>query len=499
MPWRRSWGRVGVGVAIAVVAVAGCTALARWCTPAPVVAGDRALAAAEARLAAAPAVSLRDGPLSAGWARRCITPDHPTGLFGYGERRGALSTGVADDLFVKALVLDNGPVRLLLFSADMLLMPDAFTSGVRQEVSRLCAVAPAAVLFSATHTHGAPNPWNAWAPGLLAGGRYDGRYVRALHAAFVDAAREAVAQRGPVTVAAASVEIDPYVANRVRPDNPVDTRVRFLRFQRDDGGGCVLANVPAHGTVLSGRNLLVSADWAGWLQRHLERVPGELAMVQGGALGSIRPVPPAPAPDDFQDVLDEASRHGQAVPEPASEATRAAWHDEARACALGRAVARLIGERVGNLVPVRQALLGYDVCTWELPPSRIYLFGSRPLPAWLSTRLGISSHTAIQALRIGDVVLEGIGGELSGELMLLLAAAARSRGVELWVSSFSWDYKGYISPDAYYLGGPGGRGSYETRDMAWFGPRAGSCFTEMLRGQLLRLTPGAPAAGATPY
>jgi hypothetical protein len=483
---------------VLLASLAGLAAVAFLWSPDPAVAGERALASARAVAAGASAATLTDGPLRAGWARRCITPDHPVGLFGYGERRGALSTGVADDLFVKALLLDNGSTRVLVFTADLLLMPDSFTDGVRREVCQTGTVERSAVFFSATHTHGAPSPWDLWAAGLLSGGRYDERYGRALRSAFIEAAREALAQLGPVTVASGTMTADAFVANRVRKDNPVDSAVRFLWFQREGGERCILANVPAHGTVLGGRNRLVTGDWAGWLQRHLERAPDVFAMVQAGAVGSIRPVTPEPTAADVQDVLDEARRHGQVVPAAATEAAAAAWHDAARACALGRALAGQIESSAAGLVRRDHAVLGHGRVAWDLPPARIFLLSSQPLPPWLAGALGIDSHTAFQALRVGGVVLEGIGGELSGELLLPLAAEARTRGVELWVSSFSQDYKGYISPDVYYLGGPGGKGGYETRDMAWFGPRAGACFTEIIRGQLAQFAavPAAPATAA---
>jgi len=481
---RRLWRR-GLLLALAL-GVLGWLVLR---SPDPLLAGDRALARAQDVVATAPPVALATGPLRAGWARRCITPDHPVGLFGYGERRGALSTGVADDLFARALLLDNGAARVLVFTADLLLIPDALADGVRREVCSFCAVPPEAVLFSATHTHGAPNPWDSWSASKLAGGRYDAAYGQALHRALIEAAQEALANLAPAGVASGVTGADRFAMNRVRKENPVDADIRFLRFTRGDGGCCFLVNVPAHGTVLGGKNRLVTGDWQGWVARHLEQVFGAFAMVQAGAVGSVRPVAPEPTEVDLLDVLDEARRHDPRVPAAVARTVPAAWHDFARACALGHAVAGMVVFEAADHAPDEQAALGYGSLAWDLPPPRVFLLPWRPLPPWLAAACGIDSETAFQALRIQDVVVEGIGGELSGELMLPLVAQARARGVELWVSSFSRDYKGYISPDVYYLGGPGGKGGYETKDMAWFGPRAGACFSVLIAGQLARFAP----------
>jgi hypothetical protein len=64
------------------------------------------------------------GPLRAGWGRAVITPPLGTPLAGFGARKGRPSTGVHDQLFVKALLLSDGDSYAAIIGADMLIVPE---------------------------------------------------------------------------------------------------------------------------------------------------------------------------------------------------------------------------------------------------------------------------------------------------------------------------------------------------------------------------------------
>src|SRR5947209_7557375 len=59
------------------------------------------------------------GERRAGVGRVEITPPVGTPLGGYGERKGAPSTGVHDPIQAKALVLDDGATRLAIVTSDL--------------------------------------------------------------------------------------------------------------------------------------------------------------------------------------------------------------------------------------------------------------------------------------------------------------------------------------------------------------------------------------------
>jgi len=91
---------------------------------------------------------------------------------------------------------------------------------------------------------------------------------------------------------------------------------------------------------------------------------------------------------------------------------------------------------------------------------------------FLVRRLGVEDEAWLSVVRLGDLALAGIPGDLSGEIAVNLKARARERGVELWVTSFDGAYVGYISPDHYYeTASREGLEGYEMYTMSWGGPQ----------------------------
>jgi hypothetical protein len=87
------------------------------------------------------------------------------------------------------------------------------------------------------------------------------------------------------------------------------------------------------------------------------------------------------------------------------------------------------------------------------------------------------------AVRVGDVVFINSPGDFSGEISLTWKQWAAAKGYDLWVSGFSGDYAGYISPDKYYqeVRDEKGRLAYETVLMSWTGPHQEAFFTSLMK------------------
>ncbi|MGC8847010.1 MAG: hypothetical protein ACP5QY_14310, partial [Candidatus Hydrogenedens sp.] len=62
-------------------------------------------------------------PLKAGWASQIITPPIGTPLGGYSDRKGKPSTGVHDELYAKAIALNDGEDTVVIVGTDLLLVP----------------------------------------------------------------------------------------------------------------------------------------------------------------------------------------------------------------------------------------------------------------------------------------------------------------------------------------------------------------------------------------
>ena len=93
------------------------------------------------------------GRFEAGWGSRSITPPIGTPLAGFGDRRGKPSTGVHDEIFVKALAVSDGTDKAVIVGADMLIIPENVAELVRIRVSQQTTLTANDILFNASHNH----------------------------------------------------------------------------------------------------------------------------------------------------------------------------------------------------------------------------------------------------------------------------------------------------------------------------------------------------------
>lgn len=388
------------------------------------------------------------GRLQAGWAVRIITPKIGTPLGGYGDRRGAPSTGVRDDLYAKALVLSDGRDSAAIVGTDMLLVPPNVADIVRKKVSEETRLTANEIYFTASHTHCGPG---AWAPGLagyVTGGKYDPSLVEFLGNAIADAVIEAHRLLKPAKLAHGAVDAPDRIRNRTRK-TPVDSELSFLLLEQDAGSRCYVVRFSAHPTIFSGKMMEFSAEYPGALQRNLESATGATAMYVGGGLGSCSPA----APDG-----PDAS---------------------ARVEAMGEALAKLVLENSATLEfqsHVDIAAAGMEVGMaqmqmrpvspkWRLSPLTGKIFGVPPV-GW------------VHAVRVGDLMFVGMPFDFSGETSKEWKEWAARRDITLWPTSFCAAYCGYLSPDRYYWEAPLG---YETGMMSWFGPNMEAQFTALMQ------------------
>ncbi len=94
--------------------------------------------------------------LKAGVARTLLTPFWGVELTGWGYYLERTWETVHDDLNATALVLENGETTLALVSLDLMVISDAFTKKVREQVRTETEIPPANIMVACTHTHNAP-------------------------------------------------------------------------------------------------------------------------------------------------------------------------------------------------------------------------------------------------------------------------------------------------------------------------------------------------------
>ena len=263
------------------------------------------------------------GRLRAGAAKVEITPPEDAALpmYGYAGRTDGHS-GVHDPLFFRAIVVDDGERQAALVAGDIGATPHEVWETVVPRISGATGIEPHYVLLSATHTHGAPHP----APTGGENPKHDA-YLAGVHDKIVALVQEAQSKLQPARMGSGTGEARVNMNRRARtadggwwlghnPDGVSDKTVRVVKFETLDGETLALyVNYGVHGTVLGGRNTLITGDLPGATSRFVEERLGADVIVPwtSGAAGDQNPI--YRTEDDFGGSIGSVDVLGQILGE----------------------------------------------------------------------------------------------------------------------------------------------------------------------------------------
>lgn len=260
-------------------------------------------------LRAAPAAQLK-----AGVARVDLTPplDLQTPLGGYGERMNRPAEGVHDRIYAKALVIRDGERKFVLVTADLLGFPPPVKPAL---VAALAAQGwkSEQILLLPSHSHtsiemNAINPLNTFAVPQI--GIFSPRVYEFFMERLVRVIQDADKQLVPVSVGTTAATLEGWNRNR-RGGAVTDKQLTVTRVDTREGKPlAVLVNFTAHPTFMSGEDMWFSGDWPGHLQRTVESLVGEgvTAMYYNGAEGDQAP---QGRPDAGESRWERAERYGR--------------------------------------------------------------------------------------------------------------------------------------------------------------------------------------------
>lgn len=218
------------------------------------------------------------GTLRAGAARVDITPaaDAALPMNGFASRTQGFKA-IHDNVFARAIVLDDGTTQAALVAWESLYVPDAIWADVSRRAAAELGIRPENLLFAAVHDHGAPTL------NLASGTPAQVAYVRKVENDAVEAIRLAKSRLQParfgIGAGAAYLNI-----NRREPagdggwalgfneTGPSDKTVAVIRFE--DLAGKPIAffiNYPVHAVVLGPENYQITGDLAGATSRFVEQ------------------------------------------------------------------------------------------------------------------------------------------------------------------------------------------------------------------------------------
>ena len=240
--------------------------------------------------------------LKAGSATANITP--PLGTRIPGGFRPRYAENVDDELFAKAVVIDNGTTRIAIVTCDLIAIPEKVADAAKARIADRCDISPAHVMINATHTH------TAVAIADLLGVDEDTEYTEWVPLKIADAVELAVWRRKPARVGFASVDEERITFNRrwhmrdgtvrfnpgiehpdlVKPTGTIDPEVAMMFVEATDDGTPIaaVANFSLHYIGTDNSNAL-SADYFGHFDRRMRHYLGDtcISLLWNAASGQI--------------------------------------------------------------------------------------------------------------------------------------------------------------------------------------------------------------------
>lgn len=377
--------------------------------------------------------------LKGGFSKVDITPPVGVWLSGYSSRNKP-SEGISDELYAKAMVLDDGQNKIAIVSADLLWFPLEITAEIREIARKKTGIPESNILVCATHTHFGPKIDKIrkdWPDTPVS--KVDKSYVQKLTKKIADSISTAAQNLKPVKLGVVKGEISEIVYNRrtKRPDGkvamtfrlppadanlvfgPIDPEVAILRV--DDASDLILGSIvnyachPVCGATDSNEFYSISADYPGYTARVVEQMEGGICLFALGTAGDMNPV--------RMEGENHRSRIGKAL---GGEVLRRLQFVPASGDITLKALKKPM------ILPLKK----------DLPPERITDANN---PEETLT-------TEIQVIRIGDIYILGLPGEVLVEVGLEIKKRA---GIEnLFIISLSNDACGYVChSQAYEEGG----------------------------------------------
>ena len=248
--------------------------------------------------------------MKTGFAKICITPPLGTPMAGYYEER--FSKGVLDDLWVHALVFDNGKTKAALVTVDSLMFSSSKCDEYRKVISEASGIDVGGIFISCSHTHTGP---------IVGRVGFNWEGIEYTEKQMLYHLRDAVCvalsdlKESKLYVAEGKAENIAFVRRyrmknggvQTNPgvDNPEidhvlgtpDESVKVLKVERDGGDDVYVVNFAVHADNVGGE--YISSDFAHFLRDTVEKAIGNAkCMYINGAEGDVNAINTAPTEND---------------------------------------------------------------------------------------------------------------------------------------------------------------------------------------------------------
>jgi len=220
--------------------------------------------------------------LKVGVGKSDITPPLGTALEGYYIER--LATNVHDELFARAMIIDDGKKSMVLVVVDIIDVSPVGFPEARTRIQKEFNIPASNIIISATHTHTGPV--------------FSEKYEKMLATKIFDATKIAFQNLRPAVIKSGigkeenvsfhrrflmkdgTVKFNPGTLNPdiVKPMGPIDPDVGIVYIETPDGEPiAVMVNFAIHLDTVGGTE--ISADFPYFISKVLKKVLGEETMV----------------------------------------------------------------------------------------------------------------------------------------------------------------------------------------------------------------------------
>ena len=414
-------------------------------------------------------LSLSGQELTANVASVDMTPSLKlkASLGGYGDRMSKPAEGVHDRIWAKAVVLQKGDTKYAIVTIDVLALPP----NVKPQLVKMLASAEWSednIMLLASHSHTsfdmtALNNMNHINSPQI--GIFQPEVLEHLLNTLTKAIKEANQNLQPVSIGTGKAIVEGMNRNR-RGEPAVDKNLTVTRIDFKNGKPmALLVNWTAHPTFMSEDDMCFSGGWPGYLQRELQQWIGDdiTVMYYNGAEGDQSPI-------------------GESVKS----------HYE-KAELYGRAMAIKAYDIYKTIETKPNVKFNYSFNHIELPERKVHPSfmetGGKEYnltPEVLNAILNVMSpaSTSIGAVRIGELLIVGVPGELAADLGLHVKDELMSNGIKYpTIGGLANEWISYILSSEQYNNGAG----YES-SVSFFGDGLGEVIVKGMIDTSLVLT-----------
>lgn len=249
--------------------------------------------------------------MKTGFARICINPPYGAPIVGYYEPR--FVKGILDDLYVRALVFDDGKTQAAVIAIDLCLLGQKYYDAMKAAISEAAGIDKDAIFINCSHTHTGPLVGKDFASSKGSAEAYDAFLISSVRDAVLYAQQDlkeatletAEGQAKNISfirryrMKDGSVATNPGV-NNPNIDHPLGTpneTLKLVKILREQGEDIFIINFGTHPDSVGGE--YISADYMGYVCATIERaLPNTRCMFLLGPQGDVNHVNVAPTPGE---------------------------------------------------------------------------------------------------------------------------------------------------------------------------------------------------------